>query len=411
MSKTYVEVVNQKQWDFVTEKLNYNWIKNWFKENKEITLYINLEQQFRRTNKYPNSEYYDFLEWLQLNNLEREYNNYIGNHVEKSFEFDRWYKFLDKGLVYITSETTGYGWDNNGKWFERTEGGWNYKGMAKASDKEVKERLLEYIKEKYPLGTKFIELMPPKDEKVIRNYNFNYYSNNDQLTNGNTIYCEGKWAEIIKKPNISSDKISGELAHWIKDNQDFSGTIDELADKLNKDMSFISYTLFKQIPGNWAKNKAEYLFNYWNKKSINTVKKEDNFDRSWYIEVNSQEEANKVKQYLISKGENISSFGINKEYIYVKCDKNTKKWFVGTYIPENSKEKQLSDILEFNIEKNYIKGFDPINPCKEIYKDYPLTESESYKPSNKLISLENEEITEFKPIKVKYSKTKLVNND
>lgn len=82
---------------------------------------------------------------------------------------------------------------------------------------------------------------------------------------------------------------------------------------------------------------------------VEPVKKE--FDRDWYVEVNSQEEADLVFQYLESVGERIVSdesfsrkylpdVGMGYKYIYYLV----KVWFLGEN-PRNIPQKQLSDIL------------------------------------------------------------------
>lgn len=82
---------------------------------------------------------------------------------------------------------------------------------------------------------------------------------------------------------------------------------------------------------------------------VEPAKKE--FDRNWYIEVNSQEEADLVFQYLESVGERIVSdenfnrkyfpdAGAGYKYIYYLGN----EWFLGEN-PRNKPQKQLSDII------------------------------------------------------------------
>jgi len=64
-----------------------------------------------------------------------------------------------------------------------------------ATKYEIESHLRRICDEKYPVGTKFRGLYGGLIG--TNNGGFNYYENTDQLTNGRSIYLNGKWAEII----------------------------------------------------------------------------------------------------------------------------------------------------------------------------------------------------------------------
>lgn len=81
---------------------------------------------------------------------------------------------------------------------------------------------------------------------------------------------------------------------------------------------------------------------------VEPAKKE--FDRNWYVEVNSQEEANKVFDWLESQGENTfrGHACFNKTFKYIRQWNNASseyhnKWFLSSE-KNNKPQKQLSDI-------------------------------------------------------------------
>lgn len=88
--------------------------------------------------------------------------------------------------------------------------------------------------------------------------------------------------------------------------------------------------------------------------AVRLVKRKEtkHIDRNWYVEVNSQEEADAILQYLESIGEKVGStnldrlFNSESGYIYVTTNSDDITWWVGKkrYI-KNKIQKQLSDII------------------------------------------------------------------
>lgn len=110
--KKCVYITSQKQWDFVTKKLNLSWVNNWFKvENlKECYVTVGIPNYCNRfislssVNSF-NYKILSFQEWLDENNYTFE--------EAKTFEVDKWYMFSNavylkfasiKGDKFICSE-------------------------------------------------------------------------------------------------------------------------------------------------------------------------------------------------------------------------------------------------------------------------------------------------------------------
>lgn len=86
---------------------------------------------------------------------------------------------------------------------------------------------------------------------------------------GNTDF-EVSTKEAYKKQSFEKLNKS-ELDIWIENNKNFSGTIEELTKRLRTNESidsFISQELWEQIPGYCSTEKAEYLWELWEKDSI-----------------------------------------------------------------------------------------------------------------------------------------------
>lgn len=128
---------------------------------------------------------------------------------KKPFEFNRWYKYEGepKFLVFISSEEIGYGFDSYGKWFNIIDGTWNNVSSSyiPATDEEVKERLLSYAREKYPVGTKYTWEWGGVPICISDgNFSYNYRT---QIYFNECSYCiydgDGNWAEIVSTPEVT----------------------------------------------------------------------------------------------------------------------------------------------------------------------------------------------------------------
>jgi len=64
--------------------------------------------------------------------------------------------------------------------------------------------------------------------------------------------------------SVTKSKLS-ELDQWIEDNKDFEGSFEEFLKQFNDSDSYslISYELWYKVPGDWSKEKAQYIWNKW----------------------------------------------------------------------------------------------------------------------------------------------------
>lgn len=154
---------------------------------------------------------------IDLNN--KYYINYTLNDVRlatpeeikastnKEPEMGKWYTLIDypKYLVCFTKEGR-YGFNSDGEWFSSNVGNYWEAEYTLASDEFVKERLLEYAKEHYPIGTKFCSAWYQPCKVTVENRSFYAINYNNELhivvnaNNGASVFYNGKWAEITEKP-------------------------------------------------------------------------------------------------------------------------------------------------------------------------------------------------------------------
>lgn len=152
-------------------------------------------------------------------------NKFVKNDSKQMKEEDKYNKWYynpySKWMTYITSENTGFGFDEYGNWItyddKKRWGDDVFDDLA--PDSLVKEKLLEYAKKKYPVGTTFLpsHVVSDDDRCIVTNDNFSGYVDimysltDDERTwddsenpkYGNTsynrvVYCKGKWAKIIE---------------------------------------------------------------------------------------------------------------------------------------------------------------------------------------------------------------------
>ena len=134
---------------------------------------------------------------------------------ESKFEFNNWYKNpSNKWMVFITSGCTGYGFKNNGDWFNSLKGSWHEDiyTYPQATNEEVELALLAYTKKHYPIGTKYNDpgLNEFKDLTITDNSLSNYGTTSVFQGKG-YIYYEGKWAEIVKENVFVEEPIKYDL--------------------------------------------------------------------------------------------------------------------------------------------------------------------------------------------------------
>jgi len=125
---------------------------------------------------------------------------------EVMFEKDKWYKYSKDYFMFgcYQKDGMGYGFTVSKKWTDTLS--MSDTNWLPATNEEVKEILLKYAKEKYPVGTKFISVTAT-DKQVIAEHEPVYeldgrvdkIGTRDKGTNG-IIYYNGKWAEIVSKP-------------------------------------------------------------------------------------------------------------------------------------------------------------------------------------------------------------------
>ena len=138
--------------------------------------------------------------------------------MEKENEYYKWYTFEDCSLFLEYKNKNGrFGFDGNGKWFVSSNRLFSSR-LKQASDKIVEERLLEYAKKEYPVGT-VIKPLGRTDGVEVKSIDSDIYvnavacvtANNHRniLFNNNT----GQWAEIISKPDVKSETKVKEYVH------------------------------------------------------------------------------------------------------------------------------------------------------------------------------------------------------
>jgi len=131
--------------------------------------------------------------------------------VEKSkFEIGKWYKLKNssgtKFLGYIDKKNHYYGFGPTGKWIESDLVKPDHSKYIQATDSEVKDRLLFYAKEKYPVGS-FYKCFVNKDKCEIRFDDVQFTDNLDGIVDSDIgyIYHDGKWAEIVEESKPKND--------------------------------------------------------------------------------------------------------------------------------------------------------------------------------------------------------------
>lgn len=306
----------------------------------------------------------------------------VNKPVNKPFEFNKWYKFKGQPNYLAFIHKNGrYGFNTDGDWFDQKEPdaiehfNKHKDSFVLAEDSEVKERLLSYAKEKYPTGTMFKSALKndttPSKGKVKSVGKLDIVVGRQVIWNSTGIgflYDDGKWAEVISKPKTKESK-EMQLSDLKNPVFNIGDRVRVIANSLKEFNSSWGYgnnstyrkgyegliTKIKETKSGFEEIKTWYcLDNNSNGISCNLlelvepVKKE--FDRNWYVEINSQEEADLVFDWLESQGEKIdrkwNEFSHLWKYIVIMqespiwvltCNRNCyDRGFI---------EKQLSDIL------------------------------------------------------------------
>jgi hypothetical protein len=119
------------------------------------------------------------------------------------------------------------------------------------------------------------------------------------------------------------------------------------------------------------------------------------FDRNWYVKVNSQEEADAIFDWLESKGEKIGNRCIGTTDNYLRKDLYEDTWRISGNTG-NKPEKQLSDILP-----DYKSKVITPEPKESVKKQYNLstTITRAVKEDNPNLIFEEFGITEITGLK------------
>lgn len=142
----------------------------------------------------------------------------LKNEVKPKYEENKWYKSKTNQLVFITEfrdyDVIGYGFGNKNDWFDISEwmDGWKSLELRLANHQEVEEALIKEAKKRgFKEGVRFKSALY-KYDCVITTYEFDFHFDymdmckNVLFCNGNAIFSNGVWAEIVKDKTI---KIGG----------------------------------------------------------------------------------------------------------------------------------------------------------------------------------------------------------
>lgn len=168
-------------------------------------------------------------------------------YISKPFGFNKWYKFGNNGLVYVISEREGYGFKNlsNNVWYTLGNQSTSYFDLSNlklATEEDVKKRFITYVKEKYPVGTIFRNIITGS-LSTICDFDFRYYPEEDQLTNDGTVYLNGEWADIVQSTIDRSGYFLVKSQDEYIETLDYLQRIGEQIDSLSKELC---------VAGDWA---------------------------------------------------------------------------------------------------------------------------------------------------------------
>lgn len=146
---------------------------------------------------------------LQLNNYDKHYckvalKEWFPQAFKIELEIGKWYKH-NKFLLYIIDKTHWYGFDVSGAWndYATYEDLMTDKDLLPATDKEVETALIAEAKRRgFKEGVKYFNASLPSFKETARNNEFKYINSDEVILylDGNTIFYNGKWAEIISEP-------------------------------------------------------------------------------------------------------------------------------------------------------------------------------------------------------------------
>lgn len=222
--------------------------------------------------------------------------------------------------------------------------------LEQVESKELNmEELLEEAKRRYPVGCTFKSPFSGNINKVREGLFIDKAGNgivDNSAESGNFVYYKGKWAEIISLPE--EDEFLVECIYSI-DSASFTKGKTYKAKNYKEDSErFI--LLSEKDCGGGKGNDYPYDGGFWKFKKVesNTKSEESKeFDRNWYVEVTSQEEADAVFDWLESQGEKIDKKTGYPSHIYpinIKYYMGHEDWgfaFDTTHLLK----KKLSDIL------------------------------------------------------------------
>jgi hypothetical protein len=210
--------VKKEQAVIIENKEQWNFALNIIRNGKKLYSYISDTCLNTDNGCYCSKEYYEqegyevisFEKWCEQENIVNPFKEKI---KQLELKIGKWYTCIDipNSIICNRGNNKGYGmWDYYWKfsptaYFIGTTSEWK-----ELSDKEVEERLLKYAKEHYPVGTKFKSAYTSNQTYEVETNNYFMWKGLTGVVvdepSGVSIYHEGKWAEIISKPEVKSNK-------------------------------------------------------------------------------------------------------------------------------------------------------------------------------------------------------------
>jgi hypothetical protein len=207
-----VHCTTQKEWDFVVDS---GWRNA--KANNEIKKkFGSYDKVCLSQNAWDNKEYYDnnsrykvitFSQWLKESGNEEKGNK---EEPKPKFKVGDWVKIIQEGVF------------TKGDIFKLT-----------------KENFYNVL-ESYDISYKFASWRYPDQFRL---------ATQEEI-------------DSVKGFDYDIDKSKSELDQWIKDNKDFEGDFEKLQEELSQS-KFISMSLYYAIPGEYRKEKAQYIWDKW----------------------------------------------------------------------------------------------------------------------------------------------------
>ena len=110
----------------------------------------------------------------------------------------------------VGGDVCGYGITGSGSWFNDGSyvGDINDKDFIELSEEDANARLLTYVKEKYPIGTRFRSVCFPSSIREVTTAESHEVTSEGILINySNYVFYKGKWAEVVEPVLTTVDKV------------------------------------------------------------------------------------------------------------------------------------------------------------------------------------------------------------